>query len=96
MDVNKEIGIGEAFNLIMGSMTRATVKLAGVAEKASEPLDHGINILNNYGTAGEQISESHGRTSMYTSMGNEAQKIERLKTRFPNMDWDKILKDAIS
>ena len=90
-----EIGLGEAFGMILGSLTRATVGLAQVAEKAANPLDRGVNILDNYGQLGENTSASHLRVGIYKDMGNEAKNIERLKTRFPNMDWDKILKDKM-
>ena len=91
----QEIGFGEAIGLVMSSLTRATIGIAGVAEGAARPLQRAVNIADNYGQLGENTSASHLRVGIYKDMGNEAKNIERLKTRFPHMDWDTILKDKL-
>ena len=71
-------GIWESIRGLFNSATRVSTKLASTIERGANVLDVTIN-------SGEIMAQSTNRIVRYSTMGKEAETINNLVTRYPEL-----------
>jgi len=71
-------GIWESIRGLFNSATRVSTKLASTVERGANVLDVTIN-------SGEIMAQSTNRIVRYSTMGKEAETINNLVTRYPEL-----------
>jgi len=79
------MGMFESATTIVSSIAKVAVTVTCAVETASQALDY-------YAEAAKVIGESNLLTVKLSTAGKEAQKIERLQSQHPTLDWDALLK----
>lgn len=89
MDNKQEVvqytpGVWESIRQIFGSTARVAVQAANTVERSARTIDTLVS-------SAEIMAESQNRTVRYSTMGKEMRTMEELKTRYPNVSFDKYL-----